>query len=185
MRRYALVAMMLFGASAALAGFQAIGDPQEGGSWYQGFKEDGWYSGVHWNFDTMVIEMVSAGDRFENNAQRSAISGFSGGAGWSMIYANDAVYPTIAVAAGGDAPGLFYTTVQFEGPTSNPLMFNVFIFSDSVFGGGTLCTWSGSAWSFVQSNEAPMLSEFIPAPGAALLGVIGIGLVGRVKRRSS
>lgn len=163
---------ILLAANAALADLMAIGDPVEGGSWSQGFIESGVGS-----FDLVAVQMFSAGDSFETPTH----SAFTVGS-WSTIYEAPGGFPTLASATGPATTSLTWN-IQFEGTSSNPLIFDFVAFGGETLRESARATWSGSGWSFVGGPWTPTRAEVVPIPGAVLLGILGLGAAGLKLRK--
>jgi hypothetical protein len=152
----------------ASADLISIGDPVEGNSWSQGFNE----TGVG-NFDLVAVRMVSAGDSFEHWTH----SGFSNGS-WSTYYENPSgLYPTLATATGNAVTSLTWS-IKFAGAKSNPLVFDFVAFNGETLLERTRASWSGSGWSFATSPLTFTRAQFVPIPGAVLLGMLGLSVAG-------
>jgi hypothetical protein len=137
--------------------------------------------------------MISSGDSFEHSATRAALSAFDN-AGWSLLYENDPLLPTIASASGplagdGTSQGDLYFDIQFFGSSSgNPLTFEFASFSGGVLNNAATAWW-GPGWSFANYGAAPpgtfslTYDQAIPVPGAVLLGILGLGAAGLKLRK--
>jgi len=164
--------IMIFSASAAFGNITPIGGPVEGNSWSQRFAESG--VGL---FDLVAVRMTSAGDTFESatHVNFSVL-------GWATIYENDPLIPTLATAAG---PAITYLEwdINFAGAKSDPLVFDFVAFNGTTLLESAIASWSGSSWTFTTGCWNPTRADVIPAPGAVLLGSLGVGLVGWLRRR--
>jgi len=171
-----LTAVLVFSSADTFANLTTVGDPIEGNSWTQRFEEKG--VGL---FDLVAVQMVSAGDTFESTTHNN----FSVG-GWSILYENDDDFPTLASASTVTNPvSSMQWDIHFAGNKSDPLAFNFVAFNGDTLLESAYAAWTGSGWNITAGSWNPLRSDVvpIPAPGAILLGGIGVTLVGWLRRR--
>ncbi len=146
----------------------------------------------NWGEVDLIVAQVDSGGPFANPGMTN-ISGPGGPlAGWGEIYRNGDTFvaaagPAFNVAGTGQSdPGMTFD-VWFESPgsTTPPVQWKFAVFND---GQKKLVSWimdwNGSSYSYQPSGWTPDISA-IPAPGAVLLGAIGLGIVGMIRKRSS
>ena len=174
MMRFALIALALAAfVPAAMADLTPLGEPVQIGSWSQAMNE----SGVG-EFDFIAAKWLApSGSGFK----APFFSSFSGGQNWSMLPSSS----LLASASGGKTTSLNFN-MAFLPDTSVPMAFDFYSFLGTQSKGRWHCAWNGSAWSFSANGGAPALARSaftVPAPGAALLAVLGLSIVGWIKRR--
>jgi hypothetical protein len=126
-------------------------------------------------------------DAFED----PAMSNFSV-AGWHLSAYEDptgSLTPIVAVAQG---PAVTYLqlTIKFNGTSSNVFVFDTIEFAPGIqsnTGNGNQAKW-GPGWSYPATTWNPTRQELtgsgaVPVPGALVLGVIGLGLAGWVRKK--
>ena len=101
---------------------------------------------------------------------------------WSAVSS-----PSLANAWGDPADPLDFDILFTANP---PAAFNLYVWSGQLFVEGASVAYIGGEWTihslaFSDENPPPYRNEYtiVPAPAAALLGVIGLGLVGWLARR--
>ena len=170
----------------AMAGFQPIGDPIAGDSWAQRFVYDGSTAGA---IDLVAVQMIHGGP-FESPTFRefTPIDG-SWGILWELP---PSATPWIASAWTDPAAPNYNPTeslsfdLWFVSDEWDPLGFMITAFQPGAQAPVETATmeWDGAAWTITSDYWDITRQEIvcIPAPGAVLLGVVGLGLVGTLKR---
>ena len=148
-----------------------FGDVLEGNSWSFSVAAGGP------TYDLVAAKIASAGDTYESPA-----AGNFSNAGWDMVIDN----PTLA---------------SFSGPTTNSMTWRMYFADESdkdvtidwaLFNGETR-TWTSRYTitngdlngGYEPSSQywLPTRAEVVPVPGAVLLGMLGLGIVGMKLRK--
>jgi opacity protein-like surface antigen len=172
---------VLAGANAAFADLVPVGDPVEGNSWSQRFYED------MGKYDMICLKMISSGDSFKH----AALYNFDN-TGWSLLYENDPLLPTIASAAGplagkGTPQGYLYFNIRFPDPKptkADPLKFEFASYNGGVLNNGATVWYNPGLGYTNHGTNVPdgFLTQCecvaVPVPGAVLLGLLGLGAAG-------
>ena len=152
-----------------------IGEPIPGGSWsYQ-------WANFALEWDLIAIRMATyPDDQFESPGWSDITA-----PGWSVLLDGPVV-----ISMAGPQQNNFTAKIHFAGNSSDPLVMDWAAFRDGQDDATKYVrtTWNGSSWKGVTNSGqywAPKRSEVVPAPGAVLLGVLGLGLVGWMKRRAA
>jgi hypothetical protein len=174
-----LVGVVVLATLPARADLVPVGDPVETGSWSQQFYED---VPSAYPFDLVAVNMTSAGDYFLSPAQSAFTQ-----SNWKTVYEYPGSNVTLASAAGPNAVNWLYWNINFAGAKTDPLAFDFVAFrsgSETIVDAAH-AVWSGSGWSFSATTWKPARSEVnpVPVPAALVLGAIGLGLAGWLKRR--
>ncbi len=172
------VVAVLLSATTAVAGFAWIGSPIQGaGGWFQRFQEDG-----VGDFDLVAVQIASPVGSFESPTHRNFTAG-----GWSTTY-ELGTPPTLATAVGATVDWMQWD-IGFTGQKSDSLAFDLVAFWGDDRVDSVHASWNGSAWGMTTGEWSPdrsaLVPVLVPTPDGALLGAIGLGLVGWAKRKVS
>ncbi|HET6430413.1 MAG TPA: hypothetical protein VM389_05820 [Phycisphaerae bacterium] len=152
-----------------------IGDPIQGNSWSHNVS----VSGAN-TYDLLAARMVTPGATFEDPYFTNI-----GASGWSVVLGT----PVVASMGGPQSAGGWTFQIHFpDDPGARSFVFDFAGFKDGSEDPYRFSRWewNGSSWKVYATNSSPYWvptrSEVVPAPGAVLLGAIGLGVVGWWRR---
>ncbi|MHC4166735.1 MAG: hypothetical protein ACYSWQ_07245 [Planctomycetota bacterium] len=183
------IVLVLLACGSVSADLVAVGAPQAGNSWTQDFTvSDSWvFDWTAWNhFDALSINTTAT---LLNPATTIG----------SMTVGAHASHDVWATAKNVQSVPF---SLHFGGAVTDPLAFDLTVYDwgkkwrgkkggwvrGYYASGSATASWDGASWSIVDTsallypNGDPQIDS-VPVPGAVLLGVIGLGVVGMKLRK--
>jgi hypothetical protein len=173
MKKLLIVLGVLAIAAAPAVANMTFDGSGDGDSWWFGVSASGIGS-----FDLVGAKIASAGDIYESPAARNFIP-----SGWGMVVDG----PTLA-SFGGPSTGSLSWKMYFANDLDKDVTIDWAVFSGQTLKFTSRYTIVNGSLSKYEPNSQywlPTRADVIPAPGAILLGSIGAGLVGWLRRKRS
>ena len=167
--------------------FEAINDPEDASSWFQAF-----HLGSVQSFTNIGMVLLPT-------LGNDGTAGFEA-PGWDFTtidgnpsnYSEVGTIPILTVATGDTTNDLYWRTHFAGDKEGQTFILTLFAWDDSNQFQSAAGLWDGLGWDFL-APPALTWEEFVelggiagvplPVPGAAMLGVLGLGLVGGIRQR--
>ena len=180
------------GPAAADLTFEALGNPVDADSWYQPFRVSSDESFQHIGLVVMPFDPTSGfdADAWDFDAMDGNVNGFA-----EAEISRNGFGIEWTVASGNATQDLLWRS-HFEGSREQQSFFlTLFAFNDTLDSDVATAQWNGrsGSWDFGphasgitwdQFKNMGGVASIVPAPPAAFLALVGLGLVGAITRRS-